>query len=241
MKKVCDNIWEMIRLIDEVAPMITKSLGFRDVYRVYCEEYHTKPPYLLGSKWLSTAKPANIRFLYDLVEDQDYDAFIDKVSKFSSEGSNKIDENEIKTIIEKLMVVKTMCEKTDGFWMNKVIHRLEERAEYNFDFGMLEAEDEMEPADRLLLAMRAPDPIGKIVDLQRRYISIITDYIYTEKKRIDVYKDYIKPYKDDSQDHYDDVYRFFSSESEAHDFLYEISKLGKELDEFTEKMKAQNA
>ena len=218
MKEMYDNIKKIISLTEELSPMILSSLCFHETYRVFCDEYHVKPPYLLGKNWLKQSQPYKLRFLSEIVSLYEYDKF--------AEMFDDIDAKVLaKSVLEKMEVVKSMCEHTNAFFMLSVKNGLNERASHGFDFGMLEAELEMEPNERLALALRVPDPINKFVDIQRQMIGYITEYMFTDKPTI-------KVKCEDSNVKLIDFYRFFKTEEDANRMIQDIIRFSSELSEF---------
>ena len=218
MKETYDKIKKILELTDELSSMILSSLCFHETYRVFCEEYHTKPPYILGKKWLKNSQPYNLRIVCELVLLYDRDKFAEMI--YDEKAKELAD-----SVLKKMEIVKNMCGDINAFFMLNVKNSFDERTAHGFDFGMLEAEIEMEPNERLALALRVPDPINKFVDIQRQMIGYITEYMFTDK-------DTIKVQCDDSNVKLIDFYRFFKSEEEANHMIQDIIRFGSGLSEF---------
>lgn len=218
MKEMYKKVKKIIELTEELSSMLLSSLCFHETYRVFCEEYHMKPPYILGRNWLRGTQPYNLRMLCELVLLYDCDRFAEI---FYDDKAKELADS----VLKKMEAVKNMCEDTNAFFMLSVKNGFDARAAHNFDFGMLESELEMEPNERLALALRVPDPINKFVDIQRQMIGYITEYMFTDK-------DTIKVQCDDSNVKLIDFYRFFKSEEEANHMIQDIIRFGCELTEF---------
>lgn len=218
MKEIYEKVKKVVELIDELSPKILSVLCFHETYRVFCEEYHTKPPYILGKNWLNEYRPPKLRLICDLVILYSYDTINEAFGEISAKCY-------LDQIIEKMEFVKNMCDKPNEFFMLSIKNGLDERATHKFDFGMLEAEIETEPGERLAMALRVPDPINKLVDTQKQMISYITEFMFTDKETM-------KIQTEGSNVKLIDFYRFFKSEEEANHMIQDIIRFGSELSEF---------
>lgn len=204
-------------LLVEVNKKLSDMLCIHDMYYVYCEEYHTKPPFIISNEWLIDKMPYTIGAVMNIANKTSEEEF-DEYFKDSQMSLKVID---TERIINRLESLKKISDECNELAILKESFNI--RKEKAYEFGKIEEEDMLLPNERVLLAMKAPDPIQKIIDLQIMLIQKIVFYAFHTNANLESNK-------------HGDFYAIFDNDNQCEEFKRQIKIITDSMDKFIECM-----
>ena len=165
---------EIKEISKKLGERLTDLLCIHEMYYVYCEEYHTKPGLVISDDWFVKKAPSSLMSVCYLTESMSEDVF----NEYFKDSVASLKVLVSSGVLDRLKNLSRITDQSRETFLDKLKELFEIRKSRMYEFGSIENEDYLLPNERMDLALRCPDPIDKIVDLQLILIQKVAHYVY---------------------------------------------------------------